>query len=251
MVAAFVRGCEGPFHVHIDANYALDVRQLYPKLEQGAAPVETARAEMSRVVPAKPSGKSDINRIAALKIQAARKLTQAAAKAGRIAERSHKQAEKVIGAQFQKLNARTQRHLDVDLTKVVKLPQLAEEEEEDSGESDVENAKGDGNASEFTDAAGASEIDSVCGANQGSPQPGAVAVAQQPFQRSLSQSQPPRAEQQPRKAELGESAQPRASDWVRQLDPNSGEYYYWNTVTNETTWDEPQDFVALTGVGHS
>jgi hypothetical protein len=29
------------------------------------------------------------------------------------------------------------------------------------------------------------------------------------------------------------------SDWRAVLDPDSKEYYYWNTLTNETTWKNP------------
>lgn len=27
--------------------------------------------------------------------------------------------------------------------------------------------------------------------------------------------------------------------WKKLFDPNSGDYYYWNEITNETTWDQP------------
>ena len=44
----------------------------------------------------------------------------------------------------------------------------------------------------------------------------------------------------------GDVSKPAAarSQWIDQLDPDSGATYYLNTETNETTWDKPADFVA-------
>ena len=35
------------------------------------------------------------------------------------------------------------------------------------------------------------------------------------------------------------------SDWVKQMDMNTGRYYYWNVKTNETTWTQPGSFSNL------
>ena len=35
------------------------------------------------------------------------------------------------------------------------------------------------------------------------------------------------------------------SAWERVLDPGgSGEYYYWNSATDEVSWDEPPEYAA-------
>ena len=34
--------------------------------------------------------------------------------------------------------------------------------------------------------------------------------------------------------------------WVKQFDPNHGRHYYWNSETDEVSWDEPADFVEGT-----
>ena len=41
-------------------------------------------------------------------------------------------------------------------------------------------------------------------------------------------------------AEAG-GAKPK-DEWVEKLDANSGNYYYYNRTTKETTWDKPADF---------
>jgi len=33
-----------------------------------------------------------------------------------------------------------------------------------------------------------------------------------------------------------------AGDWTACLDPSSGELYFWNSSTNETSWDQPREF---------
>lgn len=41
------------------------------------------------------------------------------------------------------------------------------------------------------------------------------------------------------------------SDWVKQMDPNTGKFYYWNVKTNETTWIQPESFQDLNPQGAS
>ncbi len=50
-------------------------------------------------------------------------------------------------------------------------------------------------------------------------------------------AQSPAAQQQP------PPAQEPPSEWVRQYDPQSGNYYYYHTKTGESQWHEPPDFV--------
>jgi len=34
--------------------------------------------------------------------------------------------------------------------------------------------------------------------------------------------------------------------WQELWDPQSGQPYYWNTISNELTWDKPQDLIKPT-----
>lgn len=43
-----------------------------------------------------------------------------------------------------------------------------------------------------------------------------------------------------KKAQAG--ADKPKDEWVEKLDANSGNYYYYNRTTKETTWDKPADF---------
>ena len=38
--------------------------------------------------------------------------------------------------------------------------------------------------------------------------------------------------------------QARQNKWIKELDPNSGHHYYYNTITQESQWEQPPDFVA-------
>ena len=40
------------------------------------------------------------------------------------------------------------------------------------------------------------------------------------------------------------SSQELPANWQKVLDPSSGLYYYWNTVTNKTTWEKPDTVVV-------
>lgn len=43
-----------------------------------------------------------------------------------------------------------------------------------------------------------------------------------------------------------EKGKKKKSPWVEQYDPQSGNYYYYNSETQETTWDRPENFVPGT-----
>ena len=40
-------------------------------------------------------------------------------------------------------------------------------------------------------------------------------------------------------------AAPVQRDWQALKDESTGDHYWWNTVTNETTWDKPPGAPAL------
>ncbi|CAI5514372.1 unnamed protein product [Closterium sp. Naga37s-1] len=59
-------------------------------------------------------------------------------------------------------------------------------------------------------------------------------------------------EQGQEQEEQGVGAAVAPSVWQAVLEPESGEYYYWNTVTGETSWSVPEELVqteAAAGVG--
>jgi hypothetical protein len=40
-----------------------------------------------------------------------------------------------------------------------------------------------------------------------------------------------------------QQGKPQTADWVEAYDSNSDAYYYWNSKTNETIWDQPESYV--------
>jgi hypothetical protein len=51
----------------------------------------------------------------------------------------------------------------------------------------------------------------------------------------------PKPPSKPKPAPKPPKPKPVESEWKATLDPASGDTYYWNTRTNEVTWDKPAD----------
>lgn len=235
MVAAYDAAQEGPFELHIDSSFPVDVTQLYPRTPKqpkpdgtgpgdglGGKPARPVTARTQTMVASALVGVQRPSRRARMKKALERRLAKTQAAVQRSGDRLEVLAEKGLQA----LERASDKKLGIPLQEL--LPRLyAGDKESDDDDDNVDDVRNSAR-SDAKEPDTAAAIEDVLESTK--------AVVEIKKEKKAVEVQEPQAE-----AEQAEAKQ-AINDWVEALDPGSGKTYYYSTAAGTSVWEKPEGF---------